>query len=279
MFFSLSPAFPSLPLSLSLSLSLSLPDCCCCIATALLSSDIIGTGPFRNCDANVLREYLSPEQVREFQVTMRWPEQPGMCILCRRAADLDRLAKVVKAAEDYVFNLSLNQLLSHLDLEIVFARLPNLSGLALSYSVRNVGVKYDRSLFGMKISDAMSLAKCVRATESLTVLSLQCCMIDDDLLRMLMTGLIKNQTVTSLDLSHNNITNYGVRLLSKLLGPKSVVVAVNLADNEVHSDGGKYLGRALKKNGSLLELNLRLNRLEDEVRTPLLCCVTCRSCP
>jgi hypothetical protein len=75
----------------------------------------------------------------------------------------------------------------------------------------------------MKISDAMSLAKCVRATASLTTLSLQCCMIDDDLLRMLMTGLIRNQTVTALDLSHNNITNYGVRLLSKLLGSKSVV--------------------------------------------------------
>ena len=213
----------------------------------------------------MLREYLSPEQVREFQVTMRWPEVPGMCILCRRAADLDRLARIVKASEDYVFSLQMSQLLSHLDLEIVFARLPNLTSLALSYGVRNVGVKYDRSLFGMKISDAMSLAKCVRATESLTTLSLQCCMIDDDLLRMLMTGLIKNQTVTALDLSHNNITNYGVRLLSKLLGPKSVVVSVNLADNEVHSDGGKYLGRALKKNISLLELNLRLNRLEDEV--------------
>jgi hypothetical protein len=46
------------------------------------------------------------------------------------------------------------------------------------------------------------------------------------------------------------------------------VVSVNLADNEVHTDGGKYLGRALKKNHSLTELNLRLNRLEDEVRKP-----------
>lgn len=88
--------------------------------------------------------------------------------------------------------------------------------------------RYERTLFGMKISDAMSLAKCVRATASLTTLSLQCCMIDDDLLRMLMTGLIRNQTVTALDLSHNNITNYGVRLLSKLLGSKSVVRVVVL---------------------------------------------------
>lgn len=104
------------------------------------------------------------------------------------------------------------------------------------HSVRKIGMKYDRSLFGMKISDAMSLAKCMKLTETLTSLmyvsnapcsskpderhhgnaggqpaccsyltftpvyctSLPCNMIDDDLLRMLMTGLIHNQTITHL---------------------------------------------------------------------------------
>jgi hypothetical protein len=221
----------------------------------------------------VLREYLSPEQLKEFQISMRWPRERGLCILCQRASDLDRLARTIKATEDFVFALSLSQLLSHIDMEIVFARLPNLTSLQLTYGVRNVGIKYDRGLFGMKISDAMSLAKCLRASESLTTLSLQCCMIDDDLLRMLMTGLIRNQSITHVDLSHNNITNYGVRLLSKLLGPKSVVAVVNLSDNEVHADGGKYLGRALKKNDSVTDLNLRLNRLDDDVRCVALRCV------
>ncbi|RYY81073.1 hypothetical protein EON63_16270 [archaeon] len=48
-------------------------------------------------------------------------------------------------------------------------------------------------------------------------------MIDDDLLRMLMTGLIKNTTITYLDMSHNKITNHGARLLSKLLGMYVIV--------------------------------------------------------
>ena len=54
-------------------------------------------------------------------------------------------------------------------------------------------MKYERSLFGMKISDAMSLSKCVRATDTLSSLCLPCNVMDDDLLRMLMTGLVHNQ--------------------------------------------------------------------------------------
>lgn len=149
-------------------------------------------------------------------------------------------------------------------------------------------MKYERSLFGMKISDAMSLAKCVKATDTLTsvvyvhcrpfaaplylqrslsltlslthMYRLPCNMIDDDLLRMLMTGLVHNQTITHLgtrsigdvmltsayhlvpprctlatDLSYNKITAHGVRLLSKIVGSKSVVMSLNLCDNQVHT--------------------------------------------
>ncbi|CAE7910246.1 DRC5, partial [Symbiodinium sp. KB8] len=101
------------------------------------------------------------------------------------------------ASEDYVFTLYLERLLSHIDMELVFRHLPNLTSLHLTYryaalaqghhisppsllrflvvsflaSVKKIGMKYDRSLFGMKISDAMSLAKCIKATDTLTSLA------------------------------------------------------------------------------------------------------------
>jgi Ran GTPase-activating protein (RanGAP) involved in mRNA processing and transport len=79
---------------------------------------------------------------------------------------------------------------------------------------------------------------------------------------MLMSGLIKNHTITALDLSHNKITNHGTRLLSKLLGENSVLTSLNLSDNHIHADGGRYLARGLRENDSLQLLNLRLYQLQ-----------------
>lgn len=178
--------------------------------------------------------------------------------------DFNSLLERIKASGDYVFGLEIKQLLSHLDLQCLFDNLPNLSRLDLTYGVRHIGMKYERALFGMKISDAQSLARCIKSTNILTTLSLPCNLIDDELLRMLASGLISNKTVTSLDLSHNKITNHGARLLSKLLGPMSVITTMNLADNQIHAEGGKNFGRALQNNDSLHALDLRLNRLTDE---------------
>jgi Ran GTPase-activating protein (RanGAP) involved in mRNA processing and transport len=125
-------------------------------------------------------------------------------------------------------------------------------------------MNYERILFGMKISDATSLAKVFDRSETLTTVILSGNIIDDDLLRMLMTGLIKNNTITSLDMSHNKITNHGARLLSKLLGENSVITSLNLADNQIYAEGGRYLARGLRENDSLLNLNMRLNRLTDD---------------
>jgi hypothetical protein len=90
-----------------------------------------------------------------------------------------------------VFSLRISQLLSHIDIEQVTKMLPNLTKLDLTYGVKQIGMKYERMLFGMKISDATSIAKAIKDSETLITLVLSNNLLDDDLLRMLMTGLIK----------------------------------------------------------------------------------------
>lgn len=178
--------------------------------------------------------------------------------------DIEALDSLIGACMDYIFTIKFTQLPSHVDLFEVCKDLPNFMKLDATYGVKSIGMNYERLLFGMKISDATALAKIFDETKYLTTVILSGNLIDDDLLRMLMTGLIKNDTITHLDVSHNKITNHGARLLSKLMGENSVLTTLNLADNQVHAEGGRYLARGLRENDSLLQLNLRLNRLTDE---------------
>lgn len=181
-----------------------------------------------------------------------------------QSENIEDLYELVDASMDYIFCITFRQLPSHLDMAELCSLTPNLAKLDITYGVKKIGMNYERMLFGMKISDATSLARAFDRTETLSTVVMSGNMIDDDLLRMLMTGLIKNNTITALDLSHNKITNHGARLLSKLLGENSVISSLNLSDNQIHAEGGRYLARGLRENDSLLQLNLRLNRLTDE---------------
>ena len=185
---------------------------------------------------------------------------------------------VISTCQDYIFTLKAQQLPTHPDIKSICNKLPNLTKLSITYGINKIGMQYDRMLFGMKISDADCIAKCAQACRNLTTLVLQSNLVDDDLLRMLMSGLTKSAQITDLDLSHNKITNHGIRLLTKLIGASSILTNLNLADNQIHAEvtsqhegilglvlqGGRYLGRALRVNDSLLSVNVRLNRLIDD---------------
>jgi len=178
--------------------------------------------------------------------------------------DTEDLTRTLAVSKDYIFSLRIKQFLSHLDMEMLFQNVPTLCHLDMTYGVKEIGMDYERSLFGMKMNDVTSLAKALKVTETLTVLSLPCNLLDDNTTRILATGLAGNATITSLDLSHNKIADRGVKAIAKLLDERCVLISLNLCDNHVHADGGKYFGRAMKLNSSLETLNLRLNRLGDE---------------
>ena len=110
---------------------------------------------------------------------------------------IDELKKELEAARYEVFSLRINQLLSHLDMGIVFRYLPNLCQLCLTYGAKHVGLEYERPLFGMKMSDAKIFSECLRSTQSLTFLSLPGNLIDDDLISILIKGLMLNKTISN----------------------------------------------------------------------------------
>jgi Ran GTPase-activating protein (RanGAP) involved in mRNA processing and transport len=151
--------------------------------------------------------------------------------------------------------------------------------------VRRVGLDFDWSLFGIRLDDAARLSAGLRTTPSLSSLELSRCMLDDDCTRKLSEGLAMNSTVTHLsaraptvlflllelltrflaDLSHNKITDDGVRALARALAaPASVVCSLDLSDNQLRAHGAKALATLLQSGRALDTLGLGLNRLGDE---------------
>ncbi len=179
--------------------------------------------------------------------------------------NMERLLRTVKISADHVHRLHIKELKSHMDVGLLFQTLPDLTDFGIVYGHRRVGMDYERSMFGMKNADATCLAKAIKYKSNyLTMVNLSSNLMDDDKLRLLVTGLLDNDTVTHLDVSHNRVADRGARALARLLGETSVITSLNLCDNEVHGEGGKALGRVLARNRSLLSLNLRLNRLGDD---------------
>jgi len=174
------------------------------------------------------------------------------------------LNRLLSTSSELVFKLKIRQFASHADLAFLFDALPNLYSLSITFGSRNVGMKYERSIFGMKLADAECLSQQLPRTETLTQLILNENVLDDEKVRRLVVGLRDKLTITDLDLSHNKISDRGTRALCKCLGKDSVIAHLSLCDNHMHSEGGKFLGRAVQTNTSLLKLNLRLNRLGEK---------------
>eukprot|EP00199_Chlamydomonas_sp_CCMP681_P001676 CAMPEP_0119112800 /NCGR_PEP_ID=MMETSP1180-20130426/41743_1 /TAXON_ID=3052 ORGANISM="Chlamydomonas cf sp, Strain CCMP681" /NCGR_SAMPLE_ID=MMETSP1180 /ASSEMBLY_ACC=CAM_ASM_000741 /LENGTH=347 /DNA_ID=CAMNT_0007100509 /DNA_START=54 /DNA_END=1097 /DNA_ORIENTATION=+ len=175
------------------------------------------------------------------------------------------LRRLMTYSRRFVQTLILNQLPSHMDLSIIFECMVNSpSSLTVHYNLHNVGMEYDRSLFGMKLADCRNLAKVLETNETLTYLDLSNNMLDDDKVRMLASGLVENLSITHLNLAHNKVADRGVRALAKLLDTRSVIAILELQDNLIHTEGARSLARVLKTNQALISLNIRLNRLGDD---------------
>jgi Ran GTPase-activating protein (RanGAP) involved in mRNA processing and transport len=66
-------------------------------------------------------------------------------------------------------------------------------------------------------------------------------LIDDDLISILIKGLMLNKTISQLDLSHNKISNSGARKLAKYLLSSKILTHMNLCDNSIHYEGSRYI--------------------------------------
>lgn len=187
------------------------------------------------------------------------------CRLDASEPDIELIFKRVVACQEFVKTLRITQTPLRFDLLRLCSLLPRLEALYLTYASKRLGMSFDRSYFGVKLSDATSLGRYLESAPRLRVLSLQSNLLEDDTVSVLFRAFGKKPTsLTELDLSHNRISDAGARLIASMIGNPAVpLVKVNLADNAIYADGAGAIAQALVSNGNLQSLDLRLNRLGD----------------
>ena len=175
----------------------------------------------------------------------------------------DELREIVSAGRAHIYNINIKTHRSHVDPSFLVEELHCLCSFSITCGEKRIGMDYERALFGMKIFEARYLARMFRTSQTLIKVSLQANMIDDELVKVLCTGLHDMCLLTYLDVSHNKIGDRGARKLAKLLGPEHSLQTLNLADNHIHANGAMHLGAHLASNITLEHLDVHLNRFED----------------
>ena len=129
----------------------------------------------------------------------------------------------------------------------------------------HLGMNFEAKLFGMTMNDIKNLTPLLRSTHNLANLSITNSLLNDESIHTLMSGLTHNETITSVNLSHNLIQNKGCEeIATHLSWPSCVLISLNLSDNRIGSEGGNALGNALNQNYTLHFLDIHLNELGED---------------
>ena len=190
---------------------------------------------------------------------------------------LDNLKKVCDMIKYSVFNLDIPTFSYKFDISFIPQYFVNLTNLSLKYSpilkevrTRDVFTKNlepigdEYSQFGMRIPDLKKFCILITDLSYFLTLSLQGNLVDDEMVKWLVPGLITNQTLRHLDLSNNRITGKGMIKICSYLVRTKALLSINLCNNLIGGDSSYALGLVLKENTKLKVMLLGMNRLDDE---------------
>ncbi|XP_044258973.1 dynein regulatory complex subunit 5-like [Tribolium madens] len=150
----------------------------------------------------------------------------------------------------------------HISFEPIFKKLVHIEEFDVIYGMNSVGDKFTWHMFKLSVGDCQRLGKSLHHLKSLRILRIHRSRLEDQHVRVLMHGLIKNETLEELDLSHCIIGNQGALCIAKVLCVHPKLRSLNLCDNKIGQLGCEGLGFALlEPECSLEKLNLKLNPL------------------
>ena len=185
-----------------------------------------------------------------------------------------QLLSEVRAVAPFIHTVQLSSLPSHCDLSEVLRPCMRLSSLVVRFGARQLLMDHDMQFVGMQRCDALHTARLLLACPALTRLRLPNNRMTDEHVGLLMKGLRHSVGLTSLDLSHNDISDAGATAIASLLPlPACLLSTIDLSDNSIGPNGAAAMASALpllKGAGHTIALSLSLNPLTTAGTLPLL---------
>ena len=190
---------------------------------------------------------------------------------------LDNLKRICDMIKYSVFNLDIPTFSYKFDISFIPQYFVNLTNLSLKYSpilkenrtkdiftknLEPIGEEYTQ--FGMRIPDLKKFCILITDLSYFLSLSLQGNLVDDEMIKWLVPGLIMNQTLRNLDLSNNRITGKGMIKICSYLVRTKALLSINLNNNLIGEDSSYAIGLVIKENTKLRIMLLGMNRLDDE---------------
>jgi len=114
--------------------------------------------------------------------------------------DLEELIKTIRLN---IYHLTIQELLCQIDLKKCLEKFTNLIQLNLTLGRKNAGMDYKRQMIGMKMLEAEQISEALKKLVNLKILNLSGNMIDDDLVKLIFSGVHENNSIETLNLSHN----------------------------------------------------------------------------
>lgn len=191
--------------------------------------------------------------------------------------ELEDLKNVFQLVKYHIFNLDIPTFSFSFDISLIPRFFANLTSLNLKYSpilrdkattdiyskdLKPIGEEY--SEFGMRIPDLKRFCIAITELSYFLSLTLQGNLVDDEMIKWLVPGLISNQTLRYLDLSSNRISENGVINLSSYLVRTRSLLTLDLSNNLIGGQASFALGLVIKENTRLKVLKLAMNRIDDE---------------
>ena len=192
---------------------------------------------------------------------------------------LEELKRVCNIVKYHIFNLDIPTFSCSFDISFIPQYFLNLTSLSLKYSPilrdhdddknqeiftkKLKPIEDEYSQFGIRIPDLKKF--CVLITDLSYFLSLTLCgnLVDDEMIKWLVPGLITNQTLRELDLSSNRITEKGMIKIASYLVRTRSLVSIDLSNNLIGGESSFAIGLVLKENTKLKILKLAMNRFDD----------------